>query len=229
MYTLSDGEQFVIRKYSMDSAILYENLIDKVYDRYIPKMNTGDTVIDVGAHIGSFSIHMAQKFPGVRIIGFEPMVENFALLKKNVELNHLRKTIRIVPMGVAKKSENRNLYRDAGNSAGHTLYPTTKSIKYTIQCTTLQHLFEQNDIEVCKLLKLDCEGAEYEILLNCPRPVLSKIENIIAEVHDKKQTPALIHKLEASGFHCQFIRGLENSLLRKIFTIPLLVASRTKN
>lgn len=213
----------------MDSVILYEEFIENVYTTYIPKFKKNDFVIDVGAHIGSFSIHMAQQFPNLRIIGLEPMAENFALLKKNIALNRVEKSIRILPMGIAKKSGKRKLYRDAGNSAGHTLYSSSKDLAYTIQCTTLQNLCKLYEISTCKLIKFDCEGAEYEILLNCPRPILSNIENIIAEVHDKKQTPALINKLEASGFHCQFIRGLENSLLRKIFTIPLLVASRTKS
>jgi len=134
-----------------------------------------------------------------------------------------------LPIGVAKKSEKRILYKDSGNSAGHTLYSATKSLKYTIQCTTLQNLFLLNRISICKLLKLDCEGAEYEILMNCPRLVLSKIENIIAELHDQNQTPALLKKLEANGFHCQIVRGLQNPLLRKIFNVPLLVAARLKN
>ena len=228
-YTLPENQQFTVRKYSMDCVVLYENLIEKVYDMYIPMLNKGDFVVDVGAHIGSFSIHLAQKFPNVRIIGLEPMSENFSLLKKNIELNHVEKSIRILPIGVAKKSEKRILYKDSGNSAGHTLYSTSKKFASTIQCTTLQNLLNKYKISTCKLLKLDCEGAEYEILLNCPRAVLSKIENIIAELHDQNQTPALLKKLEAYGFHCQIVRGLQNPLFNKIFNVPLFVASRIRN
>lgn len=152
-YTLSKSQQFIARRYSMDAVVIYENLIDKVYDDYLPIFHKDDVAVDIGAHIGSFAIHLAQKFPKLRIISVEPMAENLKILKKNIELNRVEKSIHVLPIGIAKKPEKRILYKDPGNTAGHTLYPNLNSLQYYIQCTTLQNLFLQNNISSCTLLK----------------------------------------------------------------------------
>jgi hypothetical protein len=70
----------------------------------------------------------------------------------------------------------------------HTLYDrdllsnTFESLE-PVRILTLDELFEKFDIKSCGLLKLDCEGAEYEILLNASDTTLHRIRNIAAEYH----------------------------------------------
>src|SRR5262249_51800241 len=50
----------------------------------------GDTVIDIGAHVGLFSIFLAGRFPFLRILAFEPAPQNYARFRRNVERNGIR-------------------------------------------------------------------------------------------------------------------------------------------
>ena len=50
----------------------------------------------------------------------------------------------------------------------------------------LSDIFKENDIDNCDLLKLDCEGAEYDILYNTPEEILNKIDQMAIEVHQGK-------------------------------------------
>ncbi len=57
-----------------------------------------------------------------------------------------------------------------------------------IPSITLDEIFQKYKIKRCKLLKIDCEGSEYEILYNANADVLSKCENLRAEFHESKIT-----------------------------------------
>jgi hypothetical protein len=56
---------------------------------------------------------------------------------------------------------------------------------------------DENAIEKCDLLKMDCEGAEYDILYNCPPEYLRRIDQIAMEVHSGQQKDQNIEALEA--------------------------------
>ena len=56
--------------------------------------------------------------------------------------------------------------------------------KVQVQAQSLTTLFDKLDIQHCDLMKLDCEGAEYEILFHTPDVVLQCIERIVMEYHD---------------------------------------------
>ena len=68
---------------------------------------------------------------------------------------------------------------------------------------TLEEIFDREKIESCDLLKLDCEGAEYEILLNAPANVLRRVSRISLEYHlgmNSHQPAELSAFLRTQGF-----------------------------
>jgi hypothetical protein len=91
---------------------------------------------------------------------------------------------------------------------------------------TLKDLFDKQGIERCNLLKLDCEGSEYEILYTLPSAYYSRIDTIVMEYHGdldetkrRAQADALVAHLEKEnfrietyqdfvGFDCGFIRAI---------------------
>ena len=60
----------------------------------------------------------------------------------------------------------------------------------------IQNIFEENNISHCNFLKLDCEGAEYEILCNLPTKYFKKIDKIVMECHFVDKKPELIDRLK---------------------------------
>ena len=79
------------------------------YDVDSFKINQNDIVIDVGAHIGLFSLLVSQFCKTGKIFSFEPIRENFDLLVSNLELNHIEN---VFPFNVAvsKNSGKLNLF-----------------------------------------------------------------------------------------------------------------------
>jgi FkbM family methyltransferase len=71
-----------------------------------------------------------------------------------------------------------------------------------VSATTIESVFLGHSVERCRLLKVDCEGSEYDILTKVPDEVLDRVDNMIVEVHPtRKGVPATLKRvLEERGF-----------------------------
>lgn len=164
------------------------------YDINNYNFQEGDVVIDIGANIGMYSIKLLQHFPFLKIYAFEPVLENFELLCENIRLNNLESNI--IPINKAVYSHSNGVYMQylpfypAGSSADSFLIEKRNSLQYysvlsekpvLIESLTLDDIFTEYKISKCKLVKMDCEGAEKEIIYNTK--VLSKFEYFVVELH----------------------------------------------
>jgi FkbM family methyltransferase len=174
-------------------------------------------VIDIGANIGVYSLFVTQS-KGTRVYAYEPMPENFRFLKENVALNSMEQRIIPFKYAISGNAEKRRLY--LGESPLHSFLPVSSSpfnAKFSpsapsaeqesieVECVSLQQVFEANQIQICDLLKIDCEGAEYDILYNLPDVFFSRIKEIRLEYHNHLQNTlntgdALAEFLKAKGF-----------------------------
>lgn len=144
-----------------------------VEDEYqIPPLTKEDVVIDIGAHCGFFAIACHRKGAG-EIYSYEPHPENFAFLAHNVAAIP---SIQITRAGVWKERTRMSLYQPPGakHSGGH-------SVKAGDDCLMIPLDDELRKHERVRLMKVDCEGAEYAILLNSHE--LHRVEQICGEWH----------------------------------------------
>ena len=160
-----------------------------------------DTIIDVGGHIGLFMLFCEQFCRKGKIYCFEPVLDNYRIFLDNVKLNNLE-NIHSFNMAISKQDGNVPLYLN-DDSSGHSIF--LKNSNYIqVESITLQKVFELNNIKKCNLLKLDCEGSEYEIINSLPDSYFSMIDKIIIEYHFAKKYPKLltelIKKLELMSF-----------------------------
>jgi FkbM family methyltransferase len=142
-------------------------------------LRAGDVVVDIGAHIGTVSIYAAKKWPGVRVYSYEPNKDNFARLQRNIE----KMRVRISAHNVAVTGDGREvaLFGDSRDSSGgHSIYGEGSGP--LVPSTTLASIFRDNNIERCSLLKVDCEGAEYEVLY-AAGDLLDRVDNLSIEFH----------------------------------------------
>ena len=201
VFETKTGLKLKVRVKSTDLMALTNVWMINEYDVESFKINQGDNVIDIGAHIGLFSLLVSQFCNAAKIFSFEPIRENFDLLVSNLELNH---TENIFPfnVGVSKNSDKLNLFLNNDQSA-HSIFPKG-SESITVESTSLQKIFDENKISTCKLLKLDCEGAEYDIIDSLPVEYLDKIQNMVIEYHLADTKPELIKnlitKIKNAGF-----------------------------
>ena len=107
------------------------------------------------------------------------------LLKKNLELNDLS-NVKPFHAAISKATEQVTLYIDKNNQIGNSIFrtdETTESEK--VDSFSLGDFVKNNKIEKIDFLKIDCEGAEFEILLNLDHQILQKIDKIVSEIHPK--------------------------------------------
>lgn len=158
------------------------------------------TILDIGANAGYFSLFAASRFPDAKILSFEPIPVNYSLLEKNRQHNQQCK-ITTYPMAVAGKTGKINLFLEPDDpfstSASIADCDEHRNQSVSVPCISIGDIFEENKIEKCDLLKMDCEGAEYDILYNCPDSVFSKIHQIAMEVHGGAKPTWNIESMES--------------------------------
>jgi len=196
-----NGMKLTMREYSSDVRVVLENVVWDVYCRDRPlEANRSLTIIDIGGHIGSFAVSKGIKYPQSSIYVFEPFIDNYEILVKNIRQNNLE-NVHAEMKAVAGKEGTISLNISSGNTGGHSIvYDTGDSIQ--VKTTTLANIFESNHISKCDLLKMDCEGAEYEILFTTPKEILERISSIIMEYHNSPDCNFIDLKkfLELQGF-----------------------------
>lgn len=154
-----------------------------IFDEYLKnkiEIQNKDTIIDIGGHIGLFALYASQFCKNGQIYSFEPVIENYNLFLKNVENNNL-KNIKVFNTAVSKNNGKINLFLNK-DQAAHSIFTKSESVN-EVNSITLQRIFEENNIKNCDLLKIDCEGAEYEILENLPIKYFAKIQKTVIECH----------------------------------------------
>lgn len=186
-----------------DEEIIHDVRVKNCYN--LGKFNKDDVVIDIGGHIGSFAIECALR--DANVLTFEPDDDNYAMLVKNIEINNLNSKITPFKKIVSEKNGIGILYLDSANPGSHSIYK--KFVDHDIKGSIEVESITLNDIvkELNKviLIKLDCEGSEYEILLNSD---LSKIEKITMELHDKERNEELVKYLKTNGYKVTWYFGM---------------------
>ncbi len=199
---LRDGGRYRVRS-RMDVWIIKETCIDHDYERGATAVQDGWTVVDIGAGAGDFAISVALRGPKCRIYAFEPFRESFDLMQENLDLNGLTNVVPF-PEAVSGSSDELRLSTSNGIEGQHrTARSDTAQAGVAVPAVTLAQLFERSAITVCDFLKIDCEGGEYEILLQAGDEAISRIRHIAMEYHDGVTAfshPDLVAFLEAHGF-----------------------------
>ena len=139
----------------------------------------GDVVIDIGAQVGVVSAYLGKKYPFIKIIAFEPVKENYDRLVRNLEANGVQN---VTPLNMAVTSDGRDVVMDGSldmNSGSMNIYGKGKA---TIKSMTIDDIMRTFHIDNIRLLKIDAEGAEYEILESSEH-LLDKIGAIRGEIH----------------------------------------------
>ena len=186
---LKEGLKFEIRPNSGDRFGFYEVLLRGDYTNGSQQIMPGDTVIDIGANIGSFSLLASKKVgPSGRVIALEPEEANYRQLQRNIELNN---ATNIVPkrLAVGGMEGTVKLFSDSSSSLFSSIFDLVddKNISIAvqkIQMTTLEKLMRVENIDTCNYLKLDCEGAEHDIISNLSAELSMRINQISMEVHE---------------------------------------------
>jgi FkbM family methyltransferase len=132
----------------------------------------------------------------------EPDPVNFELLARNISANHVEGAT-LVMAAVANESGARRIYVHPSNTGGHSFVPRSASSRL-VRIVSLMELFKSSGVSECSLLKMDCEGAEMEILENASDELLRSVSAISLEYHLGAYLPERLEKfqkrMEGLGF-----------------------------
>jgi FkbM family methyltransferase len=194
---------------------------DEIEEHFTPK--GGDTVVDVGAHAGHYTL-ISSKRVGAngKIVAIEADPSNFEILNRNIKLNKLTN---IIPLNYAAYSKQTKLklylpVEESGFSIYNTIMvnrakPEEKFIE--VNANTLDYLLQQNGIRNANWIKIDVEGAEFEVLKGAHN-ILSNSKDIalLIEIHGKDNYKPVLEFLNRYSFKIEFERSNENGDWRHV-------------
>ena len=182
-YVVENGYKFVVREGSMDHGIINE-VKHEYLDRLLQDDFAGKNVIDLGGHIGSFSIQVTKYLgPDSRVFCIEPLPDNVDMIKENIDLNKLGDIISVHQMAVSSKSGKATLCISSDNTGGNKLDMVESSSKQAIEVevTTLSDIIDSFGGETIDLLKVDVEGSECPILFPHGELLKRKVKRLVGE------------------------------------------------
>jgi len=138
----------------------------------------GKDVVDVGANIGDTAIYFALK-GAKHVYAFEPYPYSYNIAKKNIKLNHLENKITLLNEGCGK-SGFVTIKEDYDNTGGTDLKNFKEGKKIKIE--SLDEIVKRFNLKHAAL-KVDCEGCEYDLILNASDEALHAFDQIIIEYH----------------------------------------------
>jgi len=188
-----------------------------VYGNWEPEVSTavkrsvekGTTALDVGGHIGYYTLLLAKLVgTGGRVFSFEPSPENFEYLEKNVQINGL-KCVSVSRKALFSKAGTFTMtIPDEGtNSGGASIVNNVGSSQLEVETTTMDSFCEGNAVQP-GFIKMDVEGAEYDVLVGGERTIRRSRPKMLIELHhfdgnvDGHPVPTL---LESWGYRVEWI------------------------
>jgi FkbM family methyltransferase len=185
---LKHQDDTAVRKIRLDHLMVYYkrpyellHAYKAIFDQGIYRFAAGTdrpTIIDCGANIGMSVMYFKSLYPVANIIAYEPDETNFDLLQKNVTANSLQ-SIDLHREAVWIK--NGTILFDANESEASRISENKKDAR-EVTCIRLADELEKHPL--IDFLKIDIEGAEYEVMKDCA-PFLNRVQNMFLEYHGK--------------------------------------------
>jgi FkbM family methyltransferase len=182
---------------------------DGAYDFSDIDFRPGDTVVDLGAHLGVVSIFLAKRYPFIQVLAYEPMPRVFELLERNIKRNRVH-NVKAFNLAVTSDGSDLELVSHLlSNSGGATSNFFSLDLpdheRIVVPSVTLDQIVEEHHIERGPLLKIDIEGGEYEVLKSATS--LKRFENIRGEFHENAFLLSQGYSMRELESYCEGVIG----------------------
>lgn len=173
-------------------------------------------VLDIGAYTGLYSILAVRANPACRVVGFEPLSRNYARFVQNVQLNRLG-NISAVRAAVGRQHGQVGLsiysngeFLTSGSSIVSNAGRQPVDVE-TVPLVAIDLLLEQNRLAFPELIKIDAEGAEFEVLSGMTK-TLSRQPDLMLECLSGADCVAIENLLRPFGYRFYAIDELRKSV-----------------
>jgi FkbM family methyltransferase len=198
---LADGHVVPVRDF-MTLYIYKEIFVDRCYD--VTFDQSAPLIVDIGANSGLFALRMKQLCPAAKISCYEPFPPNFSQLQNTISVNKLD-SVTPLQKAVGARPGRAKLFLHKRNMGGHSFYATEAlNTDYVdVEVVDLPSILDGLQQQV-DLLKLDCEGAEFDILMSLGVADAHKIYRIIVETTSGRYDVGQLNAhMTSLGYHHQ--------------------------
>lgn len=185
--TLFHGKKINYIDFASYQSTLNELFIHKIYSFKCD--NETPIIIDCGANIGLSILFFKEIFPKAKIVGFEADPKVFSCLKKNI-VGFNFNDVEIINKALWDSKTTLSFYSEGAD--GGRLEENSSLDKNIIEVQTVclsEYLYKKID-----LLKIDIEGAEYQVLLES-KELLNNVENLFVEYHSFEDKPQFLNEI----------------------------------
>lgn len=185
-----------------DLVILFTDFEPYIKRAFQPRR--GETVIDVGAHIGIYTIRAARNVGKQgTVVSFEPDQRNFRLLEKNVEINGFA-GVKLFNVALDKITDGKTLYLSI-DPLYSSLFPSAHTGgEIEVETTTLDRVAEKLKLTHIDWIKIDVEKNELNVLEGGKKTFSNLVEHVIIETSDTRA----IEFLSRKGFQIKWLFGI---------------------
>jgi FkbM family methyltransferase len=181
--------------------------LDMVIGRYEPAtqavlesmLRPGDVVFDIGANLGYFTLVMAKQVgPGGRVVSFEPDPEMFSALTRNIGRNvDDSNGIVALPAAIGAEAGSVRFARGWRSTRGRVV---SAGGDFEVEAMKVDDAADR--MGVPRLIKIDVEGAEVDVLLGARAILKSEKPLVLVEVHSEELESRCARLLEEFGYEC---------------------------
>lgn len=188
----------VIRRRTSDWGSVANNVVREEWGQFTMDREPS-VVIDAGAYIGDTASYFLSRFRGAKVIALEPNPRSFELARRN--LSSYRE--RCILMPAALWTEDGVVCLSEGE-LGAQVTETGMSVS----AVSMPSILESLDLEMIDILKMDIEGAEYEVLASGAQSWMRRVEWILLETHGSAGTVETLKVVKNAGFACHLYRNV---------------------
>jgi FkbM family methyltransferase len=203
---LTDGHVIPVRDF-MTLYIYKEIFVDRCYDMTFDR--SAPVILDIGANSGLFALRLKQLYPSAKVTCYEPFPSNFLQLENTIAVNCLD-GVTPLQKAVGARPGRAKLFIHKRNMGGHSFYAAEAHNTDHVDVEVIDVPSILGDLQQqVDLMKLDCEGAEFDILMSLAASDARQIRRIIVETtHDLYDVDQLNKKLSSLGYQHQLKNGL---------------------
>lgn len=166
----------------------------EVWDSLKSRLGPGAVLIDVGAHIGTFTLLGAARVgPSGKVIAFEPNPETLVKLRSNIEASNAASIVTVEPIACTDKDQQLTLYADRGSNTGASSLSEKNAEAfdvapkpYSVRGRPIDDVVNELGLTRVDAIKIDVEGAEVGVLRGAIKTLEKFHPKVVIEIDERQ-------------------------------------------
>ena len=192
---------YVINKIR-DSRNYYE--ID-ILERWLPIIKEAKYIFDIGANLGNHSVYWGKRIPNAIIFSYEPYADNYQLLEKNIEDNHLKNVV-VINKAIGRHNGYVVVKEFDKNNYGGTVFEESEEQDSSVLMASVDDEMLTLGIPQIDFVKIDTEGFEIDVLQGM-RATIQKHHPAIWVECSEDSICQIANQLKADGYTLYDLNG----------------------